>query len=105
MPTWPDLHDRVAIVTGGSRIGRAIALDRRAPVVAAARAANAERGAAMSAGGRAGFALTSRMRQVEAAFGDARRLGRIDILVNNAGSPATSCCCAHAPINAVLRRT
>lgn len=94
MPAWPDLTDRVAVVTGASRgIGRAIARELAAcgaRVVAAARedhAADVARDVT-AAGGRA-EALTLDVTdsgEVERAFGGiVQRLGRIDILVNNAG--------------------
>lgn len=94
MPAWPDLHDRVAIVTGASRgIGRAIARELAAcgaTVVAAARGAHADAVVReiADAGGRAealALDVTDAAAVDEAFTGAARRLGRIDILVNNAG--------------------
>jgi 3-oxoacyl-[acyl-carrier protein] reductase len=94
MPSSPDLHERVAIVTGASRgIGRAIAIalaERGATVVAAARGDHADATARSitESGGRAeavSLDVTDRA-SVEQIFYDvAQRLGRIDILVNNAG--------------------
>lgn len=94
MTPWPDLRERVAIVTGASRgIGRAIARElagHGAIVVAAARGDNAAGVAreVTDAGGRAQAVSldVTDAASVDLAF-DAvlERLGRIDILVNNAG--------------------
>ena len=91
----PQLEDKAAIVTGGSKgIGKAIArafLDAGADVLIAARNENdldAATAALAAAGGRVESirADVSREADVERLFARATELfGRVDILVNNAG--------------------
>ncbi len=96
MTAMPDLHGRVALVTGASRgIGRAVALalaEAGADVAVnfVARAAEAESAvAAIRALGRRAVALRADVAQAAAVAAMAaeaeRALGPVDVLVNNAG--------------------
>ncbi len=88
----PDLHDQVAMVTGGGRgIGRALTLALAgcgATVVAAARTESALRAVAAEAAGEVvpmalDLADVDAVADVFRAVGE--RFGRLDLLINNAG--------------------